>query len=107
MKNKELKYIATQISAPVFAFLVLLSASVILKHFYPLFLVAIDLPKVLTLLSSFLFVIIGSMALWGRILVILGVLTKGEAKGYPWRKSWEKKDALKGSRNRVDARKLR
>jgi hypothetical protein len=30
----------------------------------------------------------GSMYLWGRILVVIGVLTKEEAKGYPYSKPW-------------------
>jgi hypothetical protein len=32
---------------------------------------------------------VGSMVLWGRILVMLGILSKEEAKGYPYSKPWE------------------
>jgi len=37
-----------------------------------------------------------SLYLWGRILVLLGILTKEEAKGYPYSKPWENRDVLKG-----------
>ncbi len=30
-----------------------------------------------------------SMYIWGRVLVLLGVLTKEEANGYPFSKPWE------------------
>jgi len=34
------------------------------------------------------------MSLWGRILVFLGILTKEEAKGYPYSKPWGKDKLL-------------
>ena len=34
--------------------------------------------------------LMGSMYLWGRILVVIGVLSKEEAKGYPYSKPWER-----------------
>lgn len=35
-----------------------------------------------------------SMYLWGRILVLVGILTKDEARGYPFPKPWEKRNGF-------------
>ncbi len=39
----------------------------------------------------FIVTILGSMILWGRFLVLIGILDKDEAKGYPYSKPWEAK----------------
>jgi hypothetical protein len=39
-------------------------------------------------------VVLGSFFLWARFLVVLGVLSKEEAKGYPYAKPWEKDQEL-------------
>jgi len=37
-------------------------------------------------------ILIGSMVLWGKVLVLMGILTKDEAKGYPYSKPWENRN---------------
>ena len=37
--------------------------------------------------------------LWGRILVLIGILSKEEAKGYPYSKPWEKKEEKASENN--------
>ena len=32
-----------------------------------------------------------TMVIWGKILVVFGILSKSEAKGYPWSKPWKEK----------------
>ena len=39
----------------------------------------------------FIFTILGSMVLWGRFLILICILDKDEAKGYPYSKPWEEK----------------
>lgn len=41
---------------------------------------------VFTIFVLLAFVVI--MTLWGKVLVAIGLLTKGEAKGYPYSKPW-------------------
>jgi H+/Cl- antiporter ClcA len=41
---------------------------------------------------AFVVTVIGSMKLWGLLLVKTGILSKEEAKGYPYSKPWEKDD---------------
>ena len=41
-----------------------------------------------------IFVLIGSIILWGKMLVFMGILTKEEAKGYPYSKPWVNKESL-------------
>ncbi|MFC1703946.1 hypothetical protein ACFL1E_04080 [Candidatus Omnitrophota bacterium] len=85
MKNK--KFIFTQISAPfIGGGSVILGAMFFRKHF-PIQTFTL-LTTVLTMVG-FLVVLVGSILLWGRILVLLGILTKEEAKGYPFSKPWE------------------
>jgi hypothetical protein len=44
---------------------------------------------VFTICALLAFVFI--MTLWGRVLVLVGLLTKEEAKGYPYSKPWLEK----------------
>lgn len=92
MDKKRAKYIATQVSGPIFAFLIIFLLLVIVKNFYSSLLVEMGVTKILVFLFSFLVLLLGSMVLWGRILVLFGVLTKDEAKRYPWSKPWKKDD---------------
>ncbi len=49
----------------------------------------LNLIKVALIVITFGIILIGSMLLWGRVLVLFGALTKEEAKGYPYSKPWE------------------
>jgi hypothetical protein len=90
------KYLFTQLSAPIIGFAGFFLLLRVTKERFPAFfdlesgsLFFIAAVFIALLLSSLL----GLMFVWGRILVYLGILTKEEAKGYPYSKPWgEKKD---------------
>ena len=86
------KFIFTQISAPFVGFAGVFLTIFILNrlHWIPDPKTEPNLIKILIIVILFITVLIGSMVLWGRILVMLGILTEEEAKGYPYSKPWEK-----------------
>jgi uncharacterized protein YacL len=88
MKTKIGKYIFAQTSGVVVG---LVSASLlvlIIRKLKPSFL---DLTNTLSLIVFtiiILLVFVFTMTLWGKVLVARGLLTKEEAKGYPYSKPW-------------------
>ncbi len=82
------RFFITQISAPfvgITGFFLLLGA---VRHFN--WLTDFNSASQIILLIFILLVgVVGSMVLWGRFLVVVGILTKEEAKGYPYSKPWE------------------
>jgi hypothetical protein len=87
------KFLFTQLSAPIVGFgswflvLILIKdklRSLIDSNFYSIFL------KISIYIVLFIFVVMVSMLIWGRILVLLGIMTKEEAKGYPYSTPWKK-----------------
>ncbi len=91
MNIKRDKYIFTQLSAPCVGFASVLLILFLCKNRFPEFFIELSFLKVSIILLVFIFVLMGSMALWGRVLVFMGILTKNEARGYPYSKSWETK----------------
>lgn len=87
------KFLFTQLSAPIIGFLALFLVLILTKEHFRVFFTLEPLSlflKVGVVIALFLFVLLGSMYVWGRVLVRLGILTKEEAKGYPYSKPWEK-----------------
>jgi len=83
------KYLFTQLSAPVVGF----AGVFLLIHFILLvsdFNFTRTLSHVIFFGIGFIIVLMFFMILWGRILVWLGILTREEAKGYPFSRPWEK-----------------
>jgi hypothetical protein len=89
MKKMKSKYLATQLSAPIIGFLTLFFAIFIIKDMFPSIFYEMSLVKVALIIILFTIILIGSMLLWGRVLVLFGALTEDEAKGYPYSKPWE------------------
>jgi hypothetical protein len=87
------KFIFTQLSAPIMGFAGFFFILKIVKEFFP---TLFDLESGsffyngAVFITLLLFGLLGSMLVWGRILVYLGILTKEEAKGYPYSKPWER-----------------
>jgi hypothetical protein len=82
------KYLFTQLSAPVVG-----AAGVFLFihfiHSVSDFNFTRTIFHVIFFGIGFIIVLISFMILWGRILVWLGILTREEARGYPYSKPWE------------------
>jgi len=87
------KFLFTQLSAPIVGAAGLFFLLSLTKQYFPALL---DLKsgslffKVALLITLFVFGLVGSLYVWGRILTSLGILTEEEAKGYPYSKPWEK-----------------
>lgn len=94
MQPNKLKFFFTQISAPIIGFASLFFVLLIAKNLIPSFFNDLNFVKICMFVLFFVTVLLGSMILWGRILVRLKILTKEEAKGYPYSKPWENKDKL-------------
>jgi hypothetical protein len=94
MKKIKSKYIATQLSAPIIGFASIFFVIFIVKLFSPSIFYEMSLFKVVLIVISFMIILIGSMILWGRVLVFFGALTKEEARGYPYSRPWEDKKLL-------------
>ena len=89
MRNK--KFYLTQISAPIIGLTVCFLVSKILPYFLLQFFQERNGVYIVTFVFI-IFISLGlSMYLWGRILVLFGILTKDESKGYPFSKPWERK----------------
>jgi hypothetical protein len=87
------KFLFTQLSALIVGAAGLFCLLSLTKQYFPALL---DLKsgslffKIAVLIALIVFGLVGSLYVWGRILTSLGVLTKEEAKGYPYSKPWEK-----------------
>lgn len=87
------KFFFTQISAPIIGSGSMLLVAIWLGKHFPINRNLSSFRDWIYLGALFLTLFL-SMYLWGRILVLLGILTKEEAKGYPYSKPWEKEDNL-------------
>ena len=81
------KFIFTQISAPIIGLGTCFLAAVFIGKCFPI--KTLGFMKVVLLGVGYIVLLIGSIYFWGRILVLLGILTKEEAKGYPFSKPWK------------------
>jgi hypothetical protein len=89
MSKDPKKFYFTQISAPLVGFAGLFLQIGTAKHFHWLTDFK-SVSQIILLIFILVVGLIGSMVLWGRLLVVVGILTKEEAKGYPYAKPWEK-----------------
>lgn len=84
------KYYVTQLSAPIiglglmFVFLALVGKYHIVETDH------IDHMDIIIISLIFLTVPI-TMVVWGKLLVFFGILSRSEAKGYPWSRPWKEK----------------
>jgi cytochrome c biogenesis protein CcdA len=86
------KYLLTQISAPIVGLTTSFFVVKILAQLFPQILREQGITQVIIIVVS-VFVLLGlSIYLWGRLLILVGILDKEEAKGYPFSKPWEKKE---------------
>jgi hypothetical protein len=87
------KFLFTQVSAPIVGSGTALLVALCWGKYSP-----IDRNlssfKVWIALGSLFLALCLSMYLWGRLLVLLGVLTREEANDYPFSKPWEKENDL-------------
>jgi|WetSurMetagenome_2_1015567.scaffolds.fasta_scaffold406460_1 hypothetical protein len=83
------KYYFTQISAPVIASLTGYVAVKLLKLFLGDWFQADNSVHVLFFGTTIVVVSLGGVSIWGKILSLIGILSKKEAKGYPFSKPWE------------------
>ena len=83
------KYYFTQLSAPIIALGMVLFLLAFAGKYHIVETDSIRHLDILIISTIFLTVPV-TMVIWGKILVLFGILTKSEAKGYPWVKPWKK-----------------
>jgi hypothetical protein len=88
MKKGIGKYIFTQGSGVVVGLLSVYSIILIFRKIRPSLFNLTDSISIIVFTIIVFLVFVGIMTLWGRVLVALGLLTKEEAKGYPYAKPW-------------------
>lgn len=93
LRRIPLRFVFTQLSAPVVGCTMAILSCEILKKTEILTL-STDMTSLQTLLFVVLLLaaLIMYMILWGRVLVVLGALSKEEAQGYPYSRPWEKSE---------------
>jgi len=91
MKKRIGKYLFTQISGLFVALISVFVLILLIRKIQPSLLDLADLLSISIFMIFFLSVLIGSMILWGKLLVFVGLLTEEEAKGYPYSKPWMEK----------------
>ena len=79
----------TRLSAPIIGLVSVCIVFFAVKQICPSLLSRITLFKAVIFLFAFGVVFIGSTILWGKALVLIQILTKEEAIGFPYSKSWE------------------
>jgi hypothetical protein len=89
MKIRHGKYILTQLSGVIFALISVFILVLIINEMRPSLLGLSDFMSATIFFILFFLILIGSLVLWGKILVFMGLLTKEEAKGYPYSKPWD------------------
>ncbi len=89
MNSKTIKFLFTQLSAPLIGFASLFLGIYLAKKIFPSFFLEFNLIKIILIGTSYIALLLGSMILWGKVLVFIGILTKEEGKGYPYSKPWE------------------
>ena len=84
------KYYITQLSAPIVGVGVALILLAIVGKLGILNNAKSEELEFITISLVFLTIPI-TMVIWGKILALLGILSKSEAKGFPWSKPWKGK----------------
>jgi len=91
MKKKSKKYFFTQLSAPLTGAAGVLVSIWALKALNIITNEKLENVYFVGVLGFCLIVtLIATMSAWGRILVLFGLLTREEVKGYPYSRPWEK-----------------
>jgi hypothetical protein len=83
------KFIFTQISGPLVGSLSGYAAIKLLLHFFSSWYQGSKVTHVIILGAIIILSCMLGMFMWGRFLVIIRLLSKKEAKGYPFSKPWE------------------
>jgi len=84
------KFVFTQISAPIIGCFAGFAAVKLLTYFLSGWYQPDKVSHVLFYGLTIVMACLVGIFLWGRFLVVLGVLTNEEAKGYPFSKPWNK-----------------
>jgi hypothetical protein len=91
MKKGIGKYIFAQASGVVVGIVLVYSVILLIKKLRPSLLQFTDSLSMIVFTICALLAFVFIMTLWGRVLVLVGLLTKEEAKGYPYSKPWLEK----------------
>ena len=88
MKKSIGKYIFTQGSGVVGGLISVCLPILIIRKLKPSLLAFSDSISITVFTICVLLAFVFIMTLWGKVLIVLGFLTKEEAKGYPYAKPW-------------------
>lgn len=91
MKKGIGKYVFAQVSGVVVGIVLVYSVILLIKKLNPSLLQFTDSLSMIVFTICALLAFVFVMTLWGKILVLVGLLTKEEAKGYPYSKPWLEK----------------
>ena len=94
MKFKNAKFLFTQISAPIIGIASVFLIIFLTKEISPNLFSDLNFLKVSVFMIVLFIILIGSMAIWGKILVLFKILSNEEAKGYPYSKPWNDHEKL-------------
>lgn len=94
MKNRKSKYYFTQLSAPVVFFISIFFLLKFTKTLYPEFFIDSDRNKIFIFSVVFVPLSVFSMVLWGKVLVLMKILSREEAQGYPYSKPWKNENDI-------------
>ncbi|MBU4316821.1 MAG: hypothetical protein KKF30_06055 [Proteobacteria bacterium] len=86
----EKKYLFTQGSAPIVGCLSSYAVLRVLLYYFSGRFQKDSILHVIIFGAAFITACLIGMVLWGRVLVLFKILSKNEAKGYPFAKPWEK-----------------
>jgi hypothetical protein len=84
------KYLFTQVSAPIVGCLSSYAVLRVLLYYFSGYFQRDSVLYVITFGAAIIAACLIGMFLWGRVLVLFKILSKDEAKGYPFAKPWEK-----------------
>jgi len=88
MKKSIGKYIFTQGSGVVVGLISVCLPILIIRKLKPSLFDFTDSLSIIVFAICVLLAFVFIMTLWGKVLVAMGLLTKEEAKGYPYSKPW-------------------
>jgi hypothetical protein len=88
MKKRIGKYIFTQSSGVVVGLILVYLLILIIRKLRPSLLDFTDSLSIIVFTICVLLAFVFIMTLWGKVLIAVGLLTKEEAKGYPYAKPW-------------------
>ncbi|MCP4117701.1 MAG: hypothetical protein GY737_20340 [Desulfobacteraceae bacterium] len=83
------KFIFTQLSGPIIGCFVGYGVIRLLFYFFSDWYMADKISHVLVFGTVIILSCVLGILLWGKVLIMLGILSKEEAKGYPFSKPWE------------------